>query len=507
MDAPDEHEDLSKIEWGAGLSRLVDSQLPNVIFFCFGWTALGLPSYIWTKPYPTGMAQHEVLPYALGTVFAVVVLLSFARLCALARAGERSLPSERARLIQRTNTDADPGPVLRDSSCLGLLGLKVQPDVRGAMRTVTSVSLFASASGFVSAGWMMGLTTNCAYDLGNDLTKWHQCYEVGRGFTGSREITHAYDFKATLPVVYFFCLLVSFACSVFSSLLWFAMWKVARQMLRPTKQSAREDDGTRELPQTAMFCLACSVGIIAGVGAKVFRVMISVIHNFLFLLEFDINYNATQHTPKYCDTDNADVTPDSWQCYVPQWFIIFVPVLGGWVVAFLVLNWAPEAKGHGVPEVMDAIHYKQGIIRPSVAAVKILASSFSIGSGGSVGREGPIIQIGSTFGSMVGVYSGCSIAQRVTLIACGAAGGIAATFNTPIGGVTFAMELMLPAANSRTLMPLGIAAVTATYIGRIMIGDSPAFDIPQVRTARIENVGECQSCMVFLNYGLCVDAA
>ena len=96
-----------------------------------------------------------------------------------------------------------------------------------------------------------------------------------------------------------------------------------------------------------------------------------------------------------------------------------------------------------------------------------------------MGREGPIIQIGSTFGSMVGVAARCSVTQRVTLIACGAAGGIAATFNTPIGGVVFAHELMLPSSNSRTLMPVGITTAVATYIGRALLSLSPAFDIPQ----------------------------
>ena len=201
-------------------------------------------------------------------------------------------------------------------------------------------------------------------------------------------------------------------------------------------------------------------------------------------------YDANEHTP-----------PPYGE--MPLVLIVLSPIIGGVIVAFLVQNWAPEAKGHGVPEVMDAIHYKEGKIRPSVAGVKILASSFSIGSGGSVGREGPIIQIGSTFGSMVGVASGCSISQRVTLIACGAAGGIAATFNTPIGGVVFAMELMLPASNSRTLMPLGITAVVATYIGRWALGLHPAFDVPalQESAAGVESV---VNLIFFIPFGVLV---
>ena len=225
--------------------------------------------------------------------------------------------------------------------------------------------------------------------------------------------------------------------------------------------------------QTAMFALALVIGLIAGGGAWVFRMAIGLVHNIFFMTHnlvagAPFSYNANEHTPPPVNG-------------IPLPLIVLSPIMGGLIVAFLVKTWAPEAKGHGVPEVMDAIHYKKGVIRPSVAFVKILASSFSIGSGGSVGREGPIIQIGSTCGSMVGVASGCSIPQRVTLIACGAAGGIAATFNTPIGGMAFAVELMLPAANSRTLMPIGITAVVATYVGRTVLGLHPAFDIPELQ--------------------------
>ena len=147
-------------------------------------------------------------------------------------------------------------------------------------------------------------------------------------------------------------------------------------------------------------------------------------------------------------------------------------------VAWLVQNFAPEAKGHGVPEVMDAINYESGKIRPVVAAVKSLASALSIGSGGSVGREGPIIQIGAAFGSTLGQILPMPTAQRITLIAAGAGAGIAATFNTPIGGVLFAVELMLPAISAATLLPVALATVIATYIGRWSFGMYPSFDVP-----------------------------
>jgi CIC family chloride channel protein len=131
-------------------------------------------------------------------------------------------------------------------------------------------------------------------------------------------------------------------------------------------------------------------------------------------------------------------------------------------VTFLVTRFAPEAKGHGVPEVMDAIYYGGGIIRPVVAVVKSLASAIAIGSGSAVGREGPIIQIGSALGSTLGQVVMMLPGERNILVASGAGAGIAATFNTPIGGVMFAIELMMPEVSARTFLPLAIATGT-TY--------------------------------------------
>ena len=109
---------------------------------------------------------------------------------------------------------------------------------------------------------------------------------------------------------------------------------------------------------------------------------------------------------------------------------MLAPVLGALLVVLLVKNFAPEAKGHGVPEVMDAIYYGKSVIRPVVAVVKSIASSISIGSGGSVGREGPIVQIAAAFASWLGGFARVSRWQRATLVAAGGGAGIAATFNT-----------------------------------------------------------------------------
>jgi CIC family chloride channel protein len=212
--------------------------------------------------------------------------------------------------------------------------------------------------------------------------------------------------------------------------------------------------------------LAVLVGIVGGFGAVAFRGLIAFFHNLLFLGKLSLVYEANLHTPA-----------SPWGPAV-----ILVPVLGAVGVAFLVTKFAPEAKGHGVPEVMDAIYYHRGIIRPVVGVVKSLASALSIGSGGSVGREGPIIQIGSSFGSTLGQYIPMRTWQRITLIAAGSGAGIAATFNTPIGGLLFAMELMLHEVSVRTMVPVAIATAVATYIGRIFFGDFPAFIIPSLES-------------------------
>jgi CIC family chloride channel protein len=220
------------------------------------------------------------------------------------------------------------------------------------------------------------------------------------------------------------------------------------------------------LPPFQMAVLSVPIGIVAGLGAVVFRGLIAFFHNLLFLGKLDVFYDANVHTP-------ASV----WGA-----FVVFVPVVGAAGVAFLVKNFAPEAKGHGVPEVMDAIYYNKGVIRPVVALVKALASALSIGSGGSVGREGPIIQIGSSFGSTVGQLLHLPPWQKITLIASGAGAGIAATFNTPVGGTLFAVEIMLQEVSVRTLVPVAIATATATYIGRIFFGPHPSFVIPRFET-------------------------
>jgi len=212
-------------------------------------------------------------------------------------------------------------------------------------------------------------------------------------------------------------------------------------------------DRIRSNELVAGLALSIVVGVIAGLGAVAFRWLISTFQTLFF------SNGAT------------------YLGFLGQYHVILIPAAGGLIVGLLVYFGAREAKGHGVPEVMEAVAVRGGRIRPRVAVVKALASSICIGSGGSVGREGPIVQIGSSFGSTIGQWLRLSDDWVRTLVACGAAGGISATFNTPIGGVFFAMEIIL----GRFLTPrfgfVVISSVVADFVAHVFLGSQPSFDI------------------------------
>jgi chloride channel protein, CIC family len=163
-----------------------------------------------------------------------------------------------------------------------------------------------------------------------------------------------------------------------------------------------------------------------------------------------------------------------------SWYwILIIPAIGGMIVGPIIYFFAPEAKGHGVPEVMEAILLKGGAIRPRVAILKAVASAITIGTGGSVGREGPIIQIGSSIGSTVGQFFRVPSKRLKTLVGCGAAAGIAAAFNAPIAGALFAVEIILMDFAVAQFSPIVISSVMATVISRSFEGDFAAFIVPK----------------------------
>jgi CIC family chloride channel protein len=159
-------------------------------------------------------------------------------------------------------------------------------------------------------------------------------------------------------------------------------------------------------------------------------------------------------------------------------WIVVVPVIGSLFSGPMITYGATEAKGHGVPEVLTAIVMKAGRIRPRVAVVKSVASALCIGTGGSAGREGPIVQVGSALGSTAAQFLTLGRERTITLVACGAAAGIAATFNAPIAGVFFAMEVILGEFTTHYFGMVVISAVMASIVSRHYLGANPAFVVP-----------------------------
>ncbi|TYC51703.1 chloride channel protein [Rhodobacterales bacterium] len=244
----------------------------------------------------------------------------------------------------------------------------------------------------------------------------------------------------------------------------------------PEDDAIAPDVQERDFSVPVLCLIAFVIGIVAAIGAVFFRYLISIVHNLFYYGTFSTVYDANQFEPA------SPLGP----------LVILVPVVGGLIVVWLVRTFAPEAKGHGVPEVMFAIYHKKGDVRGIVALVKSFASAISIGSGASVGREGPIIQIGASFGSTIARALNLVRWQKITLLSAGAGAGIAATFNTPLGGVLFAVEMLLPEVSNRTFLPVVVATATATYAGRIAFGLDPAFIVPLSAEKAIEAIDPVQ---------------
>jgi len=226
-------------------------------------------------------------------------------------------------------------------------------------------------------------------------------------------------------------------------------------------------DGLRRLlvpyGRGQLLWLALLVGIGAGVGAVAFR----------YLIE-----GLTLVFTGYRDYAGVGRVPNPNAPWLGRYFVVLAPVVAGLLYGPLVYRFAREARGHGVPEVMVAVARHGGRIRPRVAVVKALASALCIGGGGSVGREGPIVQIGSAMGSSLAQLMHLDERRVRLLVACGAAGGIAATFNAPLAGVFFAMELILRRWESESFGMVVLSSVTASVIGRAALGNEAFLTLP-----------------------------
>lgn len=229
------------------------------------------------------------------------------------------------------------------------------------------------------------------------------------------------------------------------------------QSLRASRKAESLIERAKMTEHFFMIAMAVLIGLLAGFGAVGIRMLIHYINDLSFPGDNSL-------------LENIIALPWYWK--------IAVPAIGGAIVGPLIYWGAPEAKGHGVPEVMQAVLVRGGYIRPRVAVVKALASAITIGTGGSVGREGPIIQIGSSLGSTVGQFFRVKSKRMKTLVGAGAAAGIAAAFNAPVAGALFALEIILMDYAVAQFTPIVIASVMATVVSHTFEGDFAAFQVP-----------------------------
>ncbi len=206
---------------------------------------------------------------------------------------------------------------------------------------------------------------------------------------------------------------------------------------------------------------ALVIGAVGGLAAFFFRGLIEGLWHLLFhLLPHWLGFEST--------------TDINWQMLRP-----LVPALGGLIVGPMVYRWAIEARGHGVPEVMLAMGREGGRIRPRVGAIKAVASSVTLGSGGSAGQEGPIVQVGSALGSLIGQWLHLPARKIKTFVACGAAAGISAVFSAPIAGVFFSIEVLLGELRPRSASFVVLSSAAAWVVARTLMGDDPLLVVPE----------------------------
>ncbi len=231
-------------------------------------------------------------------------------------------------------------------------------------------------------------------------------------------------------------------------------------------------------PDRLLTTLAIIIGCVTGFGAVAFSRLVS------FMEEF------------YYDDLGGQILPSM------PWLLLLLPMSGAILVGLITYFFAPEAEGHGVPEVMDAMIRKGGRIRPRVAGAKAVASALTIGSGGSAGTEGPIIQIGAAIGSGFGQWLRVSLADIRVLIGCGAASGIASIFNAPIAGVLFAVEVLLRDVSLRSFLPIIMSAVLSSTITQAIGGNEPIFPIPTMLTGTTSSPIYVFTVQEFGNYAV-----
>ncbi len=204
--------------------------------------------------------------------------------------------------------------------------------------------------------------------------------------------------------------------------------------------------------------LAAGVGLLAGVVAFLLYRLIGLFTNIIFFHRFSTAFTSARLN------------------HLGPWVII-MPVIGGIIVGFMAKFGSSKIKGHGIPEAMEAVLTNRSRIQPRVAILKPISAAIAIGTGGPFGAEGPIIQTGGALGSLIGQIMHTTAAERKVLLACGAAAGMSATFNTPIAGVILAIELLLFEFKSRSFIPLVVASTLATAVHLQLLGSGPMFEV------------------------------
>jgi CIC family chloride channel protein len=207
--------------------------------------------------------------------------------------------------------------------------------------------------------------------------------------------------------------------------------------------------------------LAALVGLLAGLIAYVLYDLIGVFTNLAYYHEWSFHFRSPEQTQ------------------LGPWIIV-TPVIGGLIIGFMARYGSDKIKGHGIPEAMEAVLVSRSRIEAKVAILKPLSAAIAIGTGGPFGAEGPIIQTGGAFGSLIGQLVSTTAAERKVLLACGAGAGMAATFNTPIAGVILALELLLFEFRSRSFIPLVIACTLATSVRSVLLGQRSMFTMGNV---------------------------
>src|SRR3569833_778453 len=204
--------------------------------------------------------------------------------------------------------------------------------------------------------------------------------------------------------------------------------------------------------------LAVAIGLIAGVIAFLLYNLIALFTNLIFFHHVGFKkVSSREHHLGY--------------------WVIIVPVIGGLIVGLMAKYGSRKIRGHGIPEAMEAVLTNRSRIEPKVAILKPISAAIAIGTGGPNSAEGPIIQTGGAFGSLIGQVLHVTSSERKVLLACGAAAGMSATFSTPIAAVILAIELLLFEFKSRSFIPLVIASTLATSVHFALMGRGPMFEV------------------------------